>query len=272
MKLNDKITIVTGAASGIGRALLKRLAERHVGYIAAVDLSPSVVEAAQQAAECDGGKTRVQPFVGNVADVDFRRSVFDEVCAKVGIPEICVPAAGITRDRLATKIDAETGRAQLYPIEDFRRVLEINLIAPTYWALELVGRIAERRRRENLKRWSPAEEIQGTVIFIGSVSSQGNQGQISYAATKAGLQGVAATLMKEAMYHGVRCMVIHPGFTDTPMVHALGDDFINKRILPATQLQRLIKPAEIAEAVCFMIENPAVTGEIWADAGWHPSA
>ena len=272
MKLDDKITIVTGAASGIGRALMKRLAERHVAYIAAVDLAPSVVEAAQLAAETDGGFTRVQPFVGNVADDNFRREVFDTICTTAGIPEVCVPAAGITRDRLAAKVDSATGRAQLYPIEDFRRVVEINLIAPTYWALELVGRVAERRRRQNLKRWTPDEEIQGTVIFIGSVSSQGNQGQIAYAATKAGLQGVASTLMKEAMYYGIRCMVIHPGFTDTPMVHSLGDEFINKRILPATQLQRLIKPAEIAEAVCFMIENPAVTGEIWADAGWHPSA
>jgi NAD(P)-dependent dehydrogenase (short-subunit alcohol dehydrogenase family) len=76
--------------------------------------------------------------------------------------------------------------------------------------------------------------------------------------------------MKEAMFYGVRCMVIHPGFTDTPMVRQLGDEFIKKRILPATQLGRLIKPAEIAEAVCFMIGNPAVSGEIWADAGWHP--
>jgi hypothetical protein len=54
------------------------------------------------------------------------------------------------------------------------------------------------------------------------------------------------------------------------MVRQLGDAFIKNRILPATQLGRLIKPEEIAEAVCFMIGNPAVSGEIWADAGWHP--
>ena len=44
------------------------------------------------------------------------------------------------------------------------------------------------------------------------------------------------------------------------------------RELPATQLGRLIKPNEIADAICFMISNPAVTGELWADAGWHPAA
>jgi 3-oxoacyl-[acyl-carrier protein] reductase len=86
------------------------------------------------------------------------------------------------------------------------------------------------------------------------------------------LEGAAATLMKEAIYYGVRCGVIHPGFTDTPMVRNLGEEYINERILPQTQLHRLIRPEEIADAICFMIHNSAVSGELWADAGWHPSA
>jgi NAD(P)-dependent dehydrogenase (short-subunit alcohol dehydrogenase family) len=110
------------------------------------------------------------------------------------------------------------------------------------------------------------------VVFIGSVSSQGNKGQISYAVSKAGLEGAASTLTKEAIYHGVRCGIIHPGFTDTPMVRALGEEHITKNILPYTQLRRLIRPEEIADAICFLISNSAVSGELWADAGWHPSA
>ncbi|MGZ3489390.1 MAG: SDR family oxidoreductase, partial [Isosphaeraceae bacterium] len=90
--------------------------------------------------------------------------------------------------------------------------------------------------------------------------------------TKAALEGAAATLGKEAVYHGVRCAVIHPGFTDTPMVRALGQEYIEKNILPYTQLKRLIDPSEIADAIYFMICNSAVSGEIWADAGWHPQA
>ena len=104
------------------------------------------------------------------------------------------------------------------------------------------------------------------MVFIGSVSSQGNKGQLSYAVSKAGLEGAAATLMKEAIFHGVRCGVIHPGFTDTPMVRALGEEYINKNILPYTQLRRLIRPQEIADAICFLISNSAVSGELWADA------
>src|SRR6516165_8007776 len=122
----------------------------------------------------------------------------------------------------------------------------------------MVARVAEERRRRGLGRWGPAEEkLWGTVVFIGSVSSQGNKGQIAYAASKAGLEGAAATLTKEAIYHGVRCYVIHPGFTDTPMVRALGEEFIEKNILPYTQLRRLIDPTEIADAIYFMICNSA---------------
>ena len=101
----------------------------------------------------------------------------------------------------------------------------------------MIGRIAENRAACGLKRWQPSEGMQGAIVFIGSVSSQGNRGQISYASTKAGLEGAAATIMKEAVYYGVRCGLIHPGFTDTPMVRAMGDEYINKNILPFTQLE-----------------------------------
>jgi len=170
------------------------------------------------------------------------------------------------------RIDKHTGKARIYPLEQFRQVVDVNLIAPVYWALEMIGRIAEDRAAKGLKRWLPTEGIQGSVVFIGSISSQGNRGQISYASTKAGLEGAAATIMKEAMFHGVRCSVIHPGFTDTPMVRSLGADYVAKNILPFTQLGRLIQPEEIADAICFMLANAAVSGELWVDAGWHAPA
>jgi hypothetical protein len=56
------------------------------------------------------------------------------------------------------------------------------------------------------------------------------------------------------------------------MVRALGEEFIARNILPYTQLHRLIRPDEIADGICFLIANSAVSGELWADAGWHPSA
>jgi 3-oxoacyl-[acyl-carrier protein] reductase len=270
MKIQDKVALVTGAASGIGRAVSTELARRGVFGIAMVDQSEEVVTLAEELNH-ETKRSLAWPFGGDVTDEDFRRHVYDQIHKQQGVVRICVPAAGSTRDALAVKINKETGKAEMYPLETFRLVTEVDLIAPIYWAMEMVARIAEERRRAGLSRWDDRESMQGTVIFIGSISSQGNKGQIAYAAAKAGLEGAAATMMKEAIFHGVRCGVIHPGFTDTPMLRALGEEYIEQHMPPNTQLGRLIRPQEIADAICFMITNSAVSGELWADAGWHPS-
>jgi NAD(P)-dependent dehydrogenase (short-subunit alcohol dehydrogenase family) len=272
MKIEGKVALVTGAASGIGKAVTLELARRGAKIVVAVDRGAETAQVARGINE-KIGRLVVEAVVGDVTDAEFRSEVFDNTVEQYGVPNICVPAAGITRDALAVKVDKESGRAEVYPLKTFREVTEVNLIAPIYWGLELVAHVAEERRRRHLGRWEPTEgELWGSVVFIGSVSSQGNKGQISYATTKAGLEGAAATLTKEAIYHGVRCCVIHPGFTDTPMVRALGEEYITKNVLPYTQLRRLIRPEEIADAICFLISNTAVSGELWADAGWHPSA
>ena len=267
----QKVAVVTGAASGIGEAVSIELARRGAKAVIMVDRSQAVLDTAKNINSEIGREVAISQ-IGDTTDAVFRKRVFEDAADNHGIISICVPAAGITRDALSVRLDKETGRAQLYPLESFRQVTEVNLIAPIYWAIEMVGRIAEDRKLRGLKRWEPAEEMQGTVVFLGSVSSQGNKGQISYAVAKAGLEGAAATLMKEAIFHGVRCGIIHPGFTDTPMARALGEDFLNKYVLPFTQLRRLIRADEIADAICFMISNSAVSGELWADAGWHPPA
>ncbi len=272
MKIDGKVAVVTGAASGIGEAVARELARRAVKAVYLVDRSPAITQVARSMNE-SAGRAVAEALVGDAADPDFRARVYDQAGARHGVVNICVPAAGVTRDALAVKIDKETGQPVVYPLKTFREVTEVNLIAPVYWALEMVAQIAEERRKRGLGRWGPAEEkLWGTVVFIGSVSSQGNKGQIAYASSKAGLEGAAATLTKEAIYHGVRCCVIHPGFTDTPMVRAMGAEYIEKSVLPYTQLRRLIRPEEIADAICFLIANSAVSGELWADAGWHPSA
>ena len=88
--------------------------------------------------------------------------------------------------------------------------MEVNLVAPVYWAIEMMARIAEERLRKGKGRWAADEGIQGTVIFIGSISSSGIPGQVSYSSTKAALEGAAATLSKEPIYHGVRFAAFTP--------------------------------------------------------------
>jgi NAD(P)-dependent dehydrogenase (short-subunit alcohol dehydrogenase family) len=271
MEFKDKVAVITGGGSGIGRAVATAMARRGVRAVALVDMSDAIEDVAEKL-NAEAGRTVAIPFQGNTTDEAFRASVYDAISRHFGTVSLCVPAAGITRDDLAIRIDKNTGKARIYPLDRFKLVVDVNLIAPVYWALEMIARIAEDRASRGLKRWSPAEGMQGSVVFIGSISSQGNRGQISYASTKAGLEGAAATIMKEAIFHGVRCGVIHPGFTDTPMVRAMGEDYVAKNILPYTQLGRLIRPEEIADAICFMLTNSAVSGELWVDAGWHAPA
>jgi len=271
MELSKRVAVITGGGSGIGRAVAIAMARRGVAAVALVDMSEAIEDVAAKV-NAEAGRTVAIPFLGNTTDEGFRAQVFDAMSRKYGRVSLCVPAAGITRDDLAVRIDKNTGKARIYPIDQFKFVVDVNLIAPIYWALEMIGRIAEDRAAKGKKRWTSDEGMQGSVVFIGSISSQGNRGQISYASTKAGLEGAAATIMKEAIYYGVRCSVIHPGFTDTPMVRAMGDDYVAKNILPFTQLGRLIRPDEIADAICFMLANAAVSGELWVDAGWHAPA
>lgn len=269
MNINGAVAVVTGAAGGIGRAVAFELAKRQARALALVDNNTSVKEVACEVNDTIGTSVAV-PYVGDVTEPNFRRSVYAELHRKYGMVNICVPAAGITRDTLAVKMDKQKNEICVYPLDTFRLVIEINLIAPIFWALEMVAGVAEYRRKKGLRQWEPEEALQGAVIFIGSVSSLGNKGQIAYSAAKAGLEGAAATLMMEAVFHGVRCGIIHPGYTDTPMVRALGEELIKERIIPHTQLRRLIRPEEIADAICFMVSNAAVSGSLWADAGWHP--
>ena len=271
MDFANRVAVITGGGSGIGRAVATALAKRGVGGVALVDMNEGVREVAE-ALNAEAGRVFAVPYVGNTTDEAFRGHVFDDISARFGRVSLCVPAAGITRDDLAVRIDKNTGKARIYPQALFQQVVDVNLIAPVYWALEMIGRIAEDRAAKGLKKWHPDETVQGSVVFIGSISSQGNRGQISYASTKAGLEGAAATIMKEAIFHGVRCGVIHPGFTDTPMVRSMGMDYVQKNILPYTQLGRLIRPEEIADAICFMLANSAVSGQLWVDAGWHAPA
>lgn len=269
LDLSTKVAVVTGGARGIGKATCIALAREGIRAVAVVDMADDVKHFAADANRRIG-RDVMFPFVGDVTDGDFRRRVFAEAETRYGPVSVCVPAAGITRDRLAVKLNRDNGTAEVYSETDFRRVIEVDLTAPIYWALETIASVARDRMKRGLKRWEPTEAVEGGIILIGSVSSAGNRGQISYATAKAGLQGAQATLATEAIFHGVRCAIIHPGYTDTAMVRALGDQFIQDNIIPQTQLRRLILPEEIAHAIVFMIRNAAVSGQLWADAGWHP--
>ena len=265
MKINNKVAVVTGAASGIGFAVSKKLIESGARAVAMVDLNDQVEQAAAKIAD----PNIAIPFQGDVSDSSFRESVFKQV-AETGLPQICVPAAGILRDAMAVKVNKETGQAELYAEQQFRQVLEINLMHPVYWSMQMMAAVAEFRATKGLGRWHSEEGIQGVATIVGSVSSRGNRGQISYASAKSGLNAAAKTLNVEGAYYGVQAKIIHPGFVETPMVEQLPDGMFEDHLRKLVLIDRMIKPAEIADAIVAMIENPIISGPIWADGGLPP--
>lgn len=188
MELKGKVAVITGGASGIGRALCIQLAQEGVRAIGVVDMGDATSQVCAEA-NTQFGREVLIPFRGDVTDSTFRESVFCDLEKRFGMVGLCVPAAGITRDRLAVKIEANNGKstAKIYDEADFRRVIDVDLIAPIYWALRMVASVAVARARGNKPRWEPEESVQGAIVLIGSISSAGNRGQISYATAKAGL-------------------------------------------------------------------------------------
>ena len=267
MKIENQKAIVTGASGGIGLAVARRLAEDGA-TVAMVDLSNEVHDCA---AVLNGevGAEITRAFCGDVCDASFRREVFVAMEHDDEPVRICVPAAGILRDALAVKMNRETGKAELYDDETFRKVIEINLLHPLYWSMEMLARIAEKRRG---KKWQAAEQIQGVAVLIGSVSSRGNRGQIAYASTKSALTAAAKTLNIEGAINGVQTKIIHPGMVNTPMLEQLPEGVFSEQFQPKIPLGRMIEPKEIAEAVGILIKNPAISGPLWADAGLPPMA
>src|SRR5262249_12330839 len=161
---------ITGGASGIGRAVAAAMARRGVKGVALADMSEAVEDVAAKL-NAEAGRVVAIPFPGETTAEKFRAAGFAAITPKFGRATLCVPAAGITRDDLAVRVDKNTGKARIYPVEQFKLVVDVNLIAPIYWALEMIGRIAEDRAARGLKRWTADEGMQGSVVFIGSISS-----------------------------------------------------------------------------------------------------
>ncbi len=218
--------LVTGGNRGIGLAIAKAFAAQ--GDKVAVTHRGSGAPEGLFGVQCD---------VTDNAQVD---AAFAEVEKVNGPVEVLVSNAGMTDDTLLMRMSEE----------QFTRVLDANLTG--------AYRVAKRACRAMLRaRW-------GRMIFISSVVGfTGGPGQINYAASKAGLLGVARSLTRELGSRNITANLVAPGFIETDMTDVLPDE-VKAAMLASTPAGRYGKPEDIAAAVTFLASDAAsyITGAV----------
>ena len=245
--LKGKTILVTGAATGIGRAISLSLAKQ-----GAVLLLNNIFDDENMASllkeSKDLGATSVYPLIFDVTDSKKVKEQMDSILNEVGVITGLVNNAGISIDQLALRLREE----------DLSKVLDINLKAPILLTTILA--------RNFLK----AEG--GSIVNMSSVVGlMGNYGQIAYSSSKAGLIGFTKSIAKEFAAKGVRCNAVCPGFIDTAMTRALKDD-IKKNYQEQIPLKRFGLIEEVANVVLFLLSSASsyVTGEtIKIDGGMY---
>jgi len=226
-----RVVLVTGGNRGIGLAIAQ-------AFVAEGDSVAITARSGELPAELAGTDVLVvQADVTDTASID---AAFDRIEAELGPVEIVVANAGITRDGLILRMSDD----------DIDAVLDTNLVG----ALRVARRAAKGMVR--LRR--------GRLVFVSSVVGLlGSAGQVNYAASKAGLVGVARSLARELGSRGITANVVTPGFVDTDMTAVLSDER-RAEITGAVPLGRYASPVEVAGTVVFLASDAAayITGAV----------
>jgi 3-oxoacyl-[acyl-carrier protein] reductase len=244
MQLSRKVVVITGAARGLGRAMALAFAARGAD-IAALDRDGDAL--AETAAQCQSAGARARGYVMDVtSEVQVIRT-FDAVVSDLGRFDILINNAGITRDALLVKAHDGAIHSKM-SLAQWQAVVDVNLTGVFLCGREGAERMIQRGNG-------------GVIVNISSISREGNPGQTSYSAAKAGVAAMTVVWAKELARYGIRCAAIAPGFCATEILAAMKPEMV-ERVKAAVPLNRLGEPAEIAAAALFIAENDFVTGRV----------
>ena len=241
-RFEGRVAIVTGAAQGIGAAIAQRLASEGAA-VAVADLTAERGAETVETIVKNGG--RAVAYGADVSKTEDVRALVAAVVAEFGKVEILVNNAGITKDNLLFKMTDE----------DWDSVINVNL------------RSAFLMSREVQKHF--VAQKYGKIVSLSSRSALGNRGQANYAASKAGVMGLTATLSIELGPFGVNVNAVAPGYIATAMTDAtarrigLDPEELKAAAAGETPVRRVGEPEDIAATVAFLAadESSFISGQ-----------
>ena len=247
MKLSSDISaVVTGGASGLGAATARRLA-KHGVKVALFDLNADAGEAL--AKEIGGVFCKVD--VTNEEQVD---AGFAKARAAIGQERILVNCAGTGNAIKTASRDKKTGEIKAFPTLNFDRIIQINLVGTFRCIAKSAAGMLTLDPLEHGER--------GAIVNTASVAAQDGQiGQASYSASKAGIVGMTLPIARDLMGEGIRVNTILPGIFETPLLAGLPDNVKDALAASVPFPKRLGQPDEYAALAEFMISTGYMNGE-----------
>ena len=230
MRLQNKVAVITGAASGIGLATAVKFAQEGA-FIAICDLNQAGIDAAIKEVEAVGGQAL--GYIVDVTKPDQIVAMRDALLAEKGRIDVLVNNAGIVMDAQLIKMTED----------QFDKVIDINLKGTYNMARALVDTMV----------------AQGAGVILNAssvVGVYGNFGQTNYAATKFGVIGMVKTWAKELGKKGIRANAVCPGFVATPILKAMPEKVL-QGMEEKVPMRRLADPTEIANVYAFLASDEA---------------
>ena len=230
MRLQNKVAVITGAASGIGLATAVKFAQEGA-FIAICDLNQAGIDAAIKEVEAVGGQAL--GYIVDVTKPDQIAAMRDALLAEKGRIDVLVNKAGIVMDAQLIKMTED----------QFDKVIDINLKGTYNMARALVDTMV----------------AQGAGVILNAssvVGVYGNFGQTNYAATKFGVIGMVKTWAKELGKKGIRANAVCPGFVATPILKAMPEKVL-QGMEEKVPMRRLADPSEIANVYAFLASDEA---------------
>lgn len=244
--LEGKVSVVTGAARGIGAAIALKLAEQgsHIVFTYVSDSSAEKAAALAQQIEALGVKVKaVKSNAGIFADCE---TLVNDTIKEFGAIDVCVNNAGISKDNLLLRMTEE----------QWDEVMDVNLKSVFNMTKQVIRPMMKAKK--------------GSIINMSSIIGiRGNAGQSSYAASKAGIIGFTKSIAAELGSRNIRCNAIAPGFIETDMTHYLQDGEGSAQFLQKIPLGRFGKAEEIANTTLFLASDMSsyITGQVLSTCG-----